>query len=441
MMVIFMFRYLYNIVFLAVFLVTCPYYICHMWRRGRLFQAFGERLGLYSSDVKQKLASLKDPVWIHAVSVGEMMLATVLVRELRRNRPDFPVVITTTTSTGRQVGEKLVDANLVLLYNPVDFYFFVAQAFRCIKPSILVLMEQEIWANYLWQAEKHNAPVWLLNARLSDRSWNRFRRFRWLTEPVLKKLSFVAAQDRPDVRRLADAGFPAHAIFYVGSMKFDVAELASFDAGLSGQIRKAANWKDDEMILLGGSTHPGEERVLLEIFSDLKKQYPGLRLLLAPRHVERTRSVAQLCAECGFLAVRRSRLEPEKPPAAPIDVLLLDTTGELRSIYDLGTINFIGKSLVGKGGQNFIEAARAGRPVVVGPNMQNFSRLAEYFVRENALIQVKDRGELANIFTILLADAAKRRMAGQKAQDLFRENLGSGARSAEMILQYLASRA
>ena len=435
-----MLRLFYNLAFLGGLLLTWPYFIYHMWRRGRLFNAFGERLGLYSRGVKAQLEDLKDPVWIHAVSVGEIMLAGVLVRELRQCRPGQDIVITTTTATGRHVGERLVDEHLVLLYNPTDFYFAVRRAFRCIRPSILILMEQEIWPNYIWEAEKRKIPVWLLNARLSDRSWKRMRWFRSLTGPVLRKLSLVGVQARQDIPRLAEAGFPPHTLFYVGSMKFDVAELTSFDSGLGRKVRQAAGWGEDELILLAGSTHPGEERVILELFSDLKRRHPELRLLIAPRHVERTRGVEQLCTEAGYISVRRSRLNLEEVAKAPVEVLLLDTTGELRSLYDLGTVNFIGKSLIGKGGQNFIEAARAGRPVVVGPNMQNFARLAEQFVREKALLQVQNRAELADAFRQLLDDPERRKQLGGRARDLFLENLGSGARSAEMIAQYLASR-
>jgi 3-deoxy-D-manno-octulosonic-acid transferase len=431
-----MFRLIYNIVFPFVFVLASPYYLWRIWKRGSVTKAFGERLGIYSDELVSRLASLKQPVWIHAVSVGEMMLASVLVRELREKQPQLDIVITTTTVTGRQVGQKLVDEHLVLMYNPADLYFTVKRAFSVINPCLLILMEQEIWPNYVWEAANREVPVWLLNARLSDRSYARFRKFKKWLRPILGKLSLVVAQDEGDVQRLANAGFPAHAIFNAGSMKFDVALLASVDGDLAERLRVALGWQNNP-VLLAGSTFAGEERIFLELFSDLKKQHPDLRLLLAPRHFERSGEVEELCREFGVSMLRQSKLKLGEEVAASPEVLLSDMTGVLRSLFDLGTLNFVGKSLCGKGGQNFIEAARAGKPVIVGPNTQNFSRLAALFVRQQGLIQVKDAAELRVVVNDLLNSPVSCEKYGETAKRVFEENLGAGKKSAGMILQFL----
>jgi 3-deoxy-D-manno-octulosonic-acid transferase len=432
-----MFRLVYNLIFPLVFVLAAPYYLWRIWKRGSVTRAFGERLGLYSPGLRARLAALDRPVWIHAVSVGEMMLAAVLVRELRAQCRDLDIVITTTTVTGRQVGQRLVDDHLVLLYNPADLWVTVSAAFRRIRPRLLVLMEQELWPNYVWQAADRGVPVWLLNARLSDRSYARFRQYKKLLRPVLSKLALVVAQDGEDARRLADAGFPAHAIFVAGSMKFDVAELAAADGDLAEKLRAQLGWRDDP-VLLAGSTFAGEERIFLALFTELRKEFPALRLVLAPRHFERADEIENLCREFAVGVVRQSRLpqNAEPLPAAP-DVLLSDLTGVLRSLYALGTVNFVGKSLCGRGGQNFIEAARAGRPVIVGPNTQNFARLAALFVRERALIRVRDEAELKATVGGLLANAADREQWGASARRVYQANLGAGKKSAAMLLQFL----
>ncbi|MDR2463783.1 MAG: hypothetical protein LBD30_08410 [Verrucomicrobiales bacterium] len=431
-----MIRLFYNIVFPFALALAAPYYLWRMWRRGRASRAFGERLGIYSDELAARLAALKNPVWIHAVSVGEMMLASVLARELRARRGDLDIVITTTTVTGREVGRRLEDEHLVLLYNPVDLWLTVSRAFKRICPCLLILMEQEIWPNYVWQAADRGVPVWLLNARLSDRSYGRFVKFKKMARPVLSRLSLIVAQNEEEVSRLVGAGFPAHAIFNAGSMKFDVAQLAVTDSGLAERLRARLGWRDADRVVLAGSTFAGEERIFLELFAELKKTFPDLRLVLAPRHFERSGEIAELCREFNVSVARQSELTATLTVAP--DVLLSDMTGVLRSLYELGTVNFVGKSLCGKGGQNFIEAARAGKPVVVGLNTQNFARLAALFVREGALIQVRDAAELRVTVSELLADAAVRERYGAAARRVFEKNLGAGRVSAGMIWQFLS---
>jgi 3-deoxy-D-manno-octulosonic-acid transferase len=432
-----MLRFAYNLVFPFACALAAPYYLWRMWRRGNVSGAFGERLAWYSPELRARLSALRAPVWIHAVSVGEMMLASVLARELRTRRRDLDIVITTTTVTGRQVGQKLADDHLVLLYNPLDWWLPVRRAFGKIKPRLLVLMEQEIWPNYLWQAAGRDVPVWLLNARLSDRSCARFKKYRKFLRSILGKLSLTVAQDEEDAARLADAGFPAHTIFSAGSMKFDVAQLAAVDGDLAGKLRARLGWRAADRVLLAGSTFAGEERIFLELFAALKKQHADLRLVLAPRHVERSGEIEALCREFNVSVARQSDLSGDAPLTVTPDVLLSDLTGVLRSLYELGAVNFVGKSLCGRGGQNFIEAARAGKPVVVGPHTRNFARLAALFTREQALIQVRDAAELQVTVSALLADADARARWGAAARRVFEANLGAGKKSAEMILQYL----
>lgn len=430
-----MYRFFYNIFFVIGFTLSWPYYFRRMWRRGNCAQGFFERFGCYNKVLRQKIASLNRPIWIHAVSVGEIKIAQVLIREIRALAPQQAIVISTTTQTGRQIGTKLVDEQTALIYTPTDFFCITRRAFNLIRPSLLVLVESEIWPNMIWEAENRRVPVCLINARLSERSRRRYQKFSSWTKPILSKLAWIGVQHPNDLPRLADAGFQPHKLFPMGSLKFEVADLGNYDKDLASSLRQKLGWAPENFILLGGSTHAGEEELLLRIFRDLRKTVPSLKMILAPRHMERAKEVAAACN--GWRTVRRSQLNGanETPP----DVLILDTTGELGSLYPMGDLIFIGKSLLGRGGQNFIEAARFGRPVLVGPHMENFTNLVKTFRENGGIIQVKDEGELLEEMQMLLVDEPRREKLSQRAAATFQQNLGAGKTTAQMILKTLPS--
>ena len=287
-------------------------------------------------------------------------------------------------------------------------------------------------------APKH--PVYLVNARLSRRTEARYRRLRWLVRPLLQEIDLVFAQDPTDVTRLTRVGFAPEAIFNLGSVKYDVAAL-----GISEETNISAwwdrtGWRSDQPILLGGSTHPGEEEVLARIYVQLRELWPEVRLVLAPRHAERGSAIYDLCDRMGLRTVTRSQLVAATAPLAngkSPEVLVVNSTGELRSLYKRATLAFVGKSLRGQGGQNFIEAAPMGTPIIVGPNMQNFEVATREFLSQKAIIQVTDEFELAaNMETLLASDAARREL-GARARDTFEANLHAGRRTAHVILSSL----
>lgn len=432
-----MLKWIYNIGFSLAFILTWPWFALRMQRRGNFWHGFSERFSFYSPELKIKLARLKNPVWIHAVSVGEMMLARVLVDELRLLHAQQDVVITCTTSTGRALGEReLADEHTLIIYSPADLLPMARRAFAAIRPSIILLIEQELWPNQLWEAQRQEVPVWIINARLSDRSWARFKKFRNLLSPVLAQLSFVGLQSPRDRSRFAQAGFPVHCLFCTGSMKFDVADLAELDHGVAQKLRSEMSWSLDEEVFLAGSTHPGEEKLILDSFLNLKKTNPNLKLLLAPRHAERAKSLVEFVQSYNVTVCLRSQ------PEAACSVLILDSTGELRSLYEIGTVVFVGKSLAaprGKGGQNFLEAARAGVPIIIGDKVENFRTLVEDFLERDALIQVKNGEELEKETLRLLQDASLRKAYGERGRKLFLEQVGAGARVAKMVESFLVT--
>lgn len=427
--------WLYHLLFPIGFLAMLPTALPRLLRRGRATAGLGERFGCYHRATRDKLAGFSRPVWIHAVSVGEVMLARVLLRELRQLRPNLVAVVTCTTATGRAIAQRhLEDERTVILATPIDAWGVVQRAFRLIRPAMLVLVEQEIWPAQMERAAREGVPVWIINARLSDRSWRRMRRWRhWLTR-LLRPVVFVGLQRESDRSRLAEAGFPPHALFFTGSMKSDVAALPGGQEHLPEQVRRALGWDDANPVVLGGSTHPGEEKLLLDGFRQWRARHPALRLFLAPRHAERAEAVVELVRQAGFSVTRRSH------PQAGADVAVLDTTGELRSLYPLATVVVMGKSFIapeGKGGQNFLEAAQAGCAVVCGPRLENFRALADEYLSAGAMRQVPDATVMTAEVARLLDHPQERHALGARAQELFRSELGVGRAVATRLIACL----
>lgn len=432
-----MLRFVYQILFVIFFIISLPYYTWRMFRRGNFRHHFFERFGIYNQQVIEKLSRFKKPLWIHAVSVGEAMLAQVLLQEIRKRKPELEVILTTTTQTGRQVAEKMVDERTVVVYAPMDFLLCIKRAFCLFKPAVLVLVEAEIWPNWIWLAKDKNIPVCMINGRLSDRSMRRYSKIRFFSRSLLEYISWIGLQFEADRERYRRAGFPAERLFLTGSMKFDVAGLRSINEALVPQLRQLLGWREGDEILLAGSTHIREEALLLDIFQALKK--PNLKLILAPRHAERAEEVAAECRAKGVSYIRRSELRKRTEQLAEdeqVDAMILDTTGELGTLYSWGTVQFIGKSIRGHGGQNFIEAVRFGRPVIFGPNMENFPQQAALFVKEKGVIQVQSDEELRQAIEKLLSNSEYAKNLGEQGRAIFEKNLGAAQKTAEMILQF-----
>jgi len=433
---------LYNVGFMTFFFITGPFFLWRRWRRGKLLPQFGQRFGLYSKEVRARLAPGAD-LWIHAVSVGEVKIARVLIRCLREMRPDLRVVVSTTTGTGFTVAKQhLEDAQTSIIYNPIDFLWSVVSAYNTIQPKMLILVESEIWPNYLWCARRRHIPVYLVNTRLSDKSEERYRRLRKLVRPVLQDIDLVFAQDQTDVARLTQAGFAPETVFNLGSLKYDVAALDTATEKDISAWWDRTGWVGEQTILLGGSTHPGEEEVLVRIYRELREEWPKLKLVLAPRHAERGAAIRDMCDRMGLRAVTRTQLAAATAPLGNghlPDVLIVNSTGELSSLYKRVTLAFVGKSLRGHGGQNFIEAAPVGTPIVLGPNMQNFKVITREFISQQAVVQVTDEFELANCLHALFASDEIRRELGGRAKATFQANLGAAQRTAQVIVRSLAN--
>jgi 3-deoxy-D-manno-octulosonic-acid transferase len=427
---------LYNGIGSLLFPFLAPYLIYRLRRRGQAWEGIGQRFGLYSADVRERLREGTD-LWVHAVSVGEVLLASVLLYHLRQRDPRIRVVLTTTTTTGRKVAQSLENERTLVLYNPVDLLWCVSRAFKTIRPKLFVLVEAEIWPNHLFTARRLGIPTCLLNARLSSRTERRYQLFHWFCRPVLAWLDLILAQHDSDVQRLVRAGFPPEAIFVAGSLKYDVADLPDPNGKAVDRWWRLCQWDlEKDRVLLGGSTHPGEEEVLLRVYQEIVPKHPNWKLVLAPRHAERAAAIREVCVRMGFRTSLRSELTKEGQDKG-LSVLVLDSTGELRSLYEKADIVFVGKSLKARGGQNFIEAARAGKPILVGPYTENFSHLTVEFLSKGGITQVADEFELARVIQHLVCDSQERARLGKKARSIFESNLGAGAGTARILWELL----
>lgn len=423
-------RLLYNLLYPLGLLLFLPGQIAKLLRRGNYRHKFGQRLGLYHRDVQARLASQRC-TWIHAVSVGEVAIALKLSAKLKELDPEFFCVLTTTTTTGFHVATSEAGEGMEVLYSPLDFWPIMRRSFAVIRPVRVVLVEAEVWPNLAAEARDRRVPLALVNARLSQRSEARFRRFRLLVESTFRCLDAVCVQELEDVERWMALGVPRRRIHHVGSIKYDPADVR-LSPDLPLEVMRSFGIDRDSPILFGGSTHRGEEEILGEIFQRLRADFPTFTLIIAPRHVERIAEVRARLERLGLNVCLRS--EAGGIHASPPECLLLDTTGELQHWYAVATIVFVGKSLTARGGQNPVEPLFAGKPVLFGPHMENFSALAQALVANAAAVQVRDPNSLQQQIAWLLRDreAALRLVAN--AQTVLARHSGATARTAELVL-------
>ena len=420
----------YNVLFPVGFLALLPRFLVRMARRGGYARHFAERFARYD---EATLAKLREGswVWIHAVSVGEVFVALRFMEEYRASHPGTRFVFSTTTSTGRRIGEEQVRDPDVLVYFPLDFPLVVKRALAVIKPRLLVLVECELWPNLIRLAKQRGIPVALINGRISEHSYRGYRKLRLFTRPLLAQVDLLCVQSETEKQMLRDLGADERRLHVLNSAKYDITPEGSGDHEATQAVLRAAGIAEDDLVLLGGSTWPGEEGVLLDYFLQARARFPKLRLVLVPRHAERASEVQKEIEARGLALCRRSAL----PAAAgqPGSVLLVDTTGELRRFYAEATVIFVGKSLTQHGGQNIIEPAQCGKPIVVGPHMENFPVVLRDFLGAQALIQVPDAAGLAGAVEKLLADSATRRAYGERALQLVREKSGAIRRTVALL--------
>jgi 3-deoxy-D-manno-octulosonic-acid transferase len=421
--------------------VASPYYFWRLRRRPTDWTTgFGQRFASYDPSIKQALTN-RQIIWIHAVSVGEAALCTQLIQALEPCVPNAKIVVSCTTTTGMAEYRRKLPSRITKIYYPLDRRKYVRRALATVNPVAIILLEAEIWPNFLWRAESLRIPVFLANARLSDRSFPRYKRFGWLFRPLFASLAGVSCQSEEDALRLREVGCRPERVHVVGNLKFDSSALTERrDLDARAMLRQVGV-PDDAPVLVAGSTHDGEELLLADIASRLRQKFPKLFLILVPRHFERCGDLGQKLKAKGVRFMFRSAVfaDTQLEPGA-VDCLLVNTTGELKFFYEPASVVFVGKSLTAIGGQNPIEPAALGKPVVFGPHMENFKEISRLLAAKKAAVQVKNAAQLERVLGELLEQPAVRAELGRHALEVVAENQGAVQRTVTMILPELARR-
>jgi 3-deoxy-D-manno-octulosonic-acid transferase len=417
-----LYSFLYSVALGVGMLVSLPYWLFQMARHGKYRKGLAERLGRVPS--RLGLPGEEEPViWIHAVSVGEVLAVAGLVEELRRRFPRHKIFISTTTDTGQALARaRFGEANV--FYFPMDFVFAIRPYLRVLRPQIVVIAETEFWPNFIRRAHASGARIAVVNARISDRSWPNYRRFRGVLRRLLANVDLFLAQTAEDAARLRDIGADPERVRVAGNLKFDIP--APVPPAIVESLRKSIAATGVGPVLVCGSTVDGEESLLLKAFENLLVQHPRAVMILAPRHPERFAEVAALLDQMSIHFWRRSLWNGEPLTGG---VFLVDTIGELAALYGLADLAFVGGSLVPHGGHNIIEPAQHGVAIVVGNHTENFRDIVSLFQGQDA-VRVAGPAELPLVLLELLANEKQRRALGQRAAETMRSQIGATARTA-----------
>ena len=403
--------------------------------KGKLYREFTERFAVYDKMKERSLFSGKDRIWIQAVSVGEVALCKGLIPLLKEKFPASDIVISTITKAGNDLAKKIFSSEAIIIYFPLDFSFIVKKAIKAIRPKLYIMIETEIWPNLLKELASCSVPSVLINGRISDRSFGKYRIVKPFLKNVLNKISVFCMQDKIDAGRIIELGAPENLVKVTGNMKFDASYAAN--AHPADIIRKSFLLKDGEELLVAGSTHGGEEEIVVSAFKDLSREFANLKLLIAPRHIDRVGEVEEAIKKNGFESIRVSKLPGPRSPVPGPRILILDTIGHLNEAYSVATIVFIGGSLVKHGGHNIIEPAMFGRAILFGPYMFNFKYITDVFLRNKAAIQVFNKDDLAEKSAFLLRDENARRAVGRNAERVISENRGAAKKNMEEMRRIL----
>ncbi|HEV2206589.1 MAG TPA: 3-deoxy-D-manno-octulosonic acid transferase [Candidatus Acidoferrales bacterium] len=428
--------------------VLAPYYALRGWRRGEK-HAFRERFGALPAQITDAAAGVVDSpsgcggssgaIWIHAVSVGEVLAAKPLVEGLKRRMPSRRVYVSTTTETGQQLARERLKCADAVFYFPLDWVFPVRRALRQMRPALVVIMETEIWPNFLREARKMGVPVVFANARISERSFARYNRWKFLTTEfymeVMQDAELFLAQSEEDAMRLRAIGASEERVEVAGNLKYDSEPPAptAFGAWLSAQVAAQERWP----VLVAGSVVALEEEAVLAAYDIVQRQFRRALLVLAPRKPDRFDAAADIAEAGGWHVVRRSRIDVNAPLDEGADVLLLDSIGELAGLYALADAVFVGGSLVSAGGHNILEPAWFGRVPVFGASMENFRDMADRFLNAKAAIQVHSGPELGKVWAQLIEAGSLRERMGQAARAIWDRNRGATERCLERITEIL----
>lgn len=420
---------LYSLLSVIVLLMASPYLVYQAMRHRKYVGSLRQRLGYLPLTFN---VDGESSIWIHAVSVGETLTTRALLADLKTRFPALKIFVSTTTMTGQEVARKLPSVDAVF-YCPFDWTFAVRRTLRIVRPKLFVMMETEIWPNLLRECRAQGVKTAVVNGRVSQRSYGRYKLVRPLFRRVLRDIDRFCMQSDESARRIIDLGAARERVTVTGSLKFDSLDWPGI--GPHGQSRDRVlryfRVSAARPVIIAASTLRGEDEAALAAFRRVRAAWPQALLIIAPRHPERFEEVTRLVSQEGFRVARRTALPVDTEPRE--DVIVLDTIGELARLYQIATVVFVGGSLVDAGGHNILEPAMFGKPIVFGPHMQNFAEIADVFLSSAAATQVRSTRELEQVLADLLGDPVRRASLGAAARALVEANRGANARTLTVI--------
>jgi 3-deoxy-D-manno-octulosonic-acid transferase len=424
---------LYNIILTFILIISAPYFFIRGVFQDRFRKELVQRMGFFPS------LPFKKPIWVHAASVGEVFCSIPLLKIIKKEFPECHIVLTTMTRTGNERAKTIPEADLAFFF-PIDHPLAIRRGFRKINPGLLLVAETELWPNLFRHCGKEGIPIILFNGRISEESFRRYLLFKFFFKDCLKYPSLFLMQTEEDRERIVKIGAAFDKTHVVGNLKFDQS-FPSFNEESMAQMAESLHLRGKETLLIAGSTHSGEEEILLSLLKDLKKIDPSLVLVLAPRHLERLEEVEQILKRESVLWVTKTSLmnqnrSSDERQDLP-DVILLDTMGELMNLYSLGTLVFIGGSLAPVGGHNPLEPLFFKKCVLFGPHMFHFSEISRHLVEGGGAIQVKGNEDLAFNLKRLLSDEGTRKAVGERGYQFLQKHRGATEKAFEKIKPYL----
>ena len=428
-------RVLIDFVYLLLAVAISPVVIYRVIRHKRYRTGWAQRFGR----IIRKDRALKKCIWFHAVSVGEVNSARTVIKKLQNRFPDFEILISTTTDTGFARATALFAENLQVFYFPFDLSWIMRRAFRKIRPAICLLMELEVWPNFVRIAQQLNIPVVVVNGRISNKSFARYKKIKPIAKKIFRKVTLVLAQTDEYAQRFKELGCPDEKVIVTGSLKYDTAQITDKIEGadaLAAQLNIG-----DERLWVAGATGNDEEKILLDVYQNLKQQdrFSDLRLAIVPRKPERFNEVAQLIEQTSLPLIRYSQLKDKTTSPATDNqaVILGDTMGDLRKFYSLATIIFVGRSLVPMGGSDMIEAVALRKCTIFGPHAFNFKQTVDALLADQGAIMVKDKDELLQTMQKCLAEPDFARKIARNGREVIRKNKGTTEKAIEQIAKFL----
>ena len=427
-----MFYHLYNILLTLLLVLASPYLLFRSLFQEKFRGALAQRLGFYQSP------SFQRPIWVHAASVGEVFCSIPLLKKIKKEFPLSKIVLTTITSTGNEAAKTRVPEADRVLFFPIDHPLIIQRAIKKIQPGILLIAETELWPNLLRSCGEKGIPVALFNGRISPRSFRRYLRFKFFFKECLKYISLFLMQTEEDRKRILEIGAESQKTRTVGNLKFDQT-FPPFTPETLTRTARTLGLHGTEKILIAGSTHSGEEEILVSLYKALKEMNPTLVLILAPRHLERLEEVEGILRRESVAWSRKTTLSQDagRSDQKHPEVILLDTMGELMGIYGLGTLVFVGGSLVPVGGHNPLEPLFFEKCVLFGPHMFNFLEISIRLMEERGAIQVSGKEDLFSQVKRLLFDEAARKEVGRKGHQFLQKHQGATERMFEEIRPFL----